>query len=89
MAVRSEGVRFLASSRAADRRHRQRRRARRTLALALVLWFGLSGVAVVYIAQRLLAPELAGLDPSVAGGLVLALILAFGIVSAPVLRELL
>ena len=56
---------------------------------ALVLWFGLTGAGIAYLVQGLGASYLAGLDPMVSGGLVLALIAIFGLISAPVIRALL
>jgi hypothetical protein len=64
----------------ADRRRRSRNR--RALVGALVLWFGLTGAGIAYLVQGLGASYLAGLDPMVSGGLVLALIAIFGLISA-------
>ncbi len=69
----------------------RRRRPRRHLVLlgALSLWFGLAIVAIAYVAQALVGPSLARMDP---GAATLALILFVGallFVSERVIRALL
>ena len=70
-----------------DRGRRGRRP--RGLVVALVLWFGLTGAGIAYLALGLLAPVLGGVDPTVAGAIGVAVVLTFGLVSAPVIRALL
>ena len=64
-------------------RHRpDRRRHRRhptLLVSALVMWCSVTGVALFFVAYRLF--------PDISGALVLGLLLAYGVVSAAVIRE--
>jgi hypothetical protein len=70
------------STRSIPRQPADRRRQRRhpTLLLsALVAWCAVTGVAILFVANRLF--------PDLSGGLVLVLLVAFGLVSAAVIRE--